>query len=172
MTPFRTGSPFWVVAFLAGLLLAGWSGVSGRGGVGAWVAALALAVGLWHHGRAWRMADREVPEAVPTASGWEEVEALLQERRAVLFKHSPICPVSARAAGQVSRFARDHPGVPVVRLDVLAGRALSDRIAGELGVVHESPQALILGRGRVREVLNHGAVRAQRLEEAVAAAGE
>lgn len=170
MSPLRTGSPLWLAAFAAGLALAVLAGVSGRGGAGAWIAALILGMGLLHHGRVWRAEARGLPQEVRTASTWEEVAPLVEAPRAVLFKHSPVCPVSARAAGEVGRFAGSAAGVPVARIDVLASRPLSDRVARELGVDHESPQVIVLHGGEVHQVLNHGRVQAEALAQAVASA--
>lgn len=171
VSPLRTGSTAWILAFAAGLVVAVYAGLSGRGGAAAWAAALALAVGLWNHGRVWLRAGRNAPEEVRTVSSWEALSALQDAPVAVLYKHSPTCPVSARAAGHVWRFAQGHPGVPVVQVDVRAARALSARIAEALGVTHESPQVIVLRRGRVETVLNHGGVRADRLREVVVEAG-
>lgn len=168
MSPFRTGSPFRVAAFAAALAVALGMAVSGVGGAGSWIAAAVFAFALWHHGRLWRSARQPLPPEISRASEWAQVEPLLKAKVAFLFKHSPACPVSARAAGEVRSFARSKPGVPVVQLDVLAARPLSSRVAQVLEVTHESPQVIVLGGGTVLRVLNHGSVRVEDLRQALA----
>jgi bacillithiol system protein YtxJ len=85
---------------------------------------------------------------------------------AVVFKHSTRCGISSSALIEVRQFAVEHPEIPVFLLDVIADRALARRVAARLGVRHESPQALVLGRGRVLWHGSHSQVSLAALEEA------
>jgi len=76
------------------------------------------------------------------------LEEALKAEHAILFKHSPRCPVSAEALTEIEEFARRQPATPVYLVDVLAQRPLSQRIAADLGIPHESPQAILLQRGK------------------------
>ncbi len=76
----------------------------------------------------------------------------------VLYKHSPICMTSGRALRQVLRFAEEHPATPVYLLDVISERPLARRLAEELKVRHQSPQAILLVRGRPVWHASHWAV--------------
>jgi bacillithiol system protein YtxJ len=69
-----------------------------------------------------------------------------------VFKHSTQCATSARAAAVVRGADLD---LPVFWLKVIEQRGLSDRVAQELGVPHESPQLIEIRGGAVRRVLNH-----------------
>ena len=93
-------------------------------------------------------------------------EAALAAPRAWIFKHSPICPTSARAEREVERFASAHPEVPVYRVDVVGDRPVSQSIAARLGIRHESPQAILLVAGRPVWDDSHGAVTAAALAQA------
>jgi bacillithiol system protein YtxJ len=77
-----------------------------------------------------------------------DLDGVLRRGVAVLFKHSTTCPISTRAKEQVGEFMRQHPGVPVYLVDVLAQKPLSQQIAADLGIRHESPQAILLQRGK------------------------
>lgn len=90
----------------------------------------------------------------------------LAEPVALLFKHSPICPVSNRAAEEIERFASDHPDVPVYRVDVVRDRADSQEIARVLAIRHESPQAILLKAGVPVWHGSHWEVTVEALEEA------
>jgi bacillithiol system protein YtxJ len=84
---------------------------------------------------------------------------------AVVYKHSPRCGVCIAAEREVRHFAQGHPDVPVYWLDVVADPTLAEHVAGELGIVHESPQVILLAGGSVRLAASHWEVRAADLDE-------
>lgn len=86
---------------------------------------------------------------------------------ALLYKHSPRCIVCRRAIGDVEELARSRPDLPVYLIDVLDQRGLSDRVARELDVKHESPQVLLLRGGRATWTASHGGVELGAIEEAI-----
>ena len=73
-------------------------------------------------------------------------EALASDR-AILYKHSTVCPVSAEVIDDVLTFARSHPEWPLYVLKVIEERDLSDAAAQRLGVPHASPQAIVIREG-------------------------
>ncbi|MFQ5600421.1 MAG: bacillithiol system redox-active protein YtxJ [Candidatus Krumholzibacteriia bacterium] len=86
----------------------------------------------------------------------EAVEALREASRlqpVLVFKKSPICPVSAAAEqalqGFLSSRRADDP-LQVAVVDVLAERSLARGLASELGIRHESPQALFFADGELQ----------------------
>lgn len=96
-------------------------------------------------------------------------DAIMGEHRVLLlFKHSPLCLVSASARDQVERWARTAPTLPVTVVDVLRERELSQRVAARTGVRHQSPQVLLLRDGRVVWHASHGDITATALARAVA----
>ncbi len=99
-----------------------------------------------------------------------DLDALWQEPRAVLYKHSPLCGLSAVAARQVSAFGADHADVPVYIVDVIRSRSLSRDVERRLDVRHESPQAFVLRRGEVAWHASHTAITRDALAGAVEAA--
>ena len=76
-----------------------------------------------------------------------DVAIALAEPLAVLYKHSPICPTSGIAYEEMRSLRRIHQDVPVYMVDVIQSRPLSRKIAEQVGVVHASPQAIILRAG-------------------------
>jgi len=75
------------------------------------------------------------------------LDAALREELAVIYKHSRVCPSSARAINEIRAFAERNPGVPVYQIDVIRSRSLARQIAEDLGVRHQSPQAIVLRHG-------------------------
>ena len=102
----------------------------------------------------------QTPSPVREIADAAALAAAIESPRAVLFKHSTRCPVSAYVIDEVIEFAEDHPEWPVYVLKVIEQRPLSNEAAERLGVRHESPQAMILHRGRVRWHGSHNEVTA------------
>jgi bacillithiol system protein YtxJ len=76
-----------------------------------------------------------------------DVATALAEPLAVVYKHSPICPTSGMAYEEMRLLRRMQQDVPVYLVDVIHSRPLSRYIAERVGVVHASPQAIILRAG-------------------------
>ena len=68
----------------------------------------------------------------------------------------------------MQEFIRRRPEVPVYLVDVLGQRLLSQRIAGDLSIRHESPQAIVLRRGAPLWHASHYDVTADALAKEVA----
>ncbi len=97
----------------------------------------------------------------------DEWERILGEDRVVIYKHSPICPLSARAFPQVRRFEEQWPDVPVYQVNVILRRKLAARIAEDLGVRHESPQVIVLTGGKPSWHASHMDVTTEGLAAAI-----
>ena len=63
-----------------------------------------------------------------------DYDAVLQQPRLLLFKHSPVCPISAAAREQYDDFRREHPDVPTAFVDVIDDRAVARGLAERCGV--------------------------------------
>ncbi len=105
------------------------------------------------------MSERE-PQSIRVE---EELDGVLAEPVAVLYKHSPLCGASALAARQVRLFMEEHPDVPVYLIDVIRDRPMARAVARRLSIRHESPQAFVLRDGRVVWNGSHDAVTAEAL---------
>jgi bacillithiol system protein YtxJ len=90
----------------------------------------------------------------------------LQQPRVLLFKHSPVCPISAEAKAGYEKFARELPDAPTLFVDVIADRAVARGIAERCGVKHESPQAILFERGQAVWHAAHDAITAAALHAA------
>lgn len=86
--------------------------------------------------------------------------------RVLLFKHSPICPVSHAAHEQWERFRRKHPDVPTLFVDVIGDRAVARDLAAACGVPHASPQAILFTDGRPTWDASHGGILVETLQAA------
>jgi len=86
-------------------------------------------------------------------------EAVLQSNSAdvLIYKHSSRCGVCWAAMRRLETV--DNERLPIYIVDVLADRALSNLIADRLGVIHESPQAILLRNGEAVLVKSHSSIR-------------
>jgi bacillithiol system protein YtxJ len=93
----------------------------------------------------------------------EEYDALRDLPVALVYKHSARCPISLIAHDEVARLEREHPDVPVYIVDVLASRSLSRYVSDQTGVVHHSPQVILISRGEPVWAVSHFDIRADEL---------
>lgn len=85
----------------------------------------------------------------------------------VIFKHSTRCSISDAA---ISRFNRDWTTEDGAKmkpyyLDLIAHRTISNAIAERYGVIHESPQILIIKHGKCIYHESHMNIRVSEVRE-------
>lgn len=84
----------------------------------------------------------------------------------LIFKHSTRCGISRMALkGFESQYAIDAGQVKPYFLDLLNYREISNAIARDFGVHHESPQVLLIKDGKVVYHESHGAISATQIEK-------
>lgn len=87
----------------------------------------------------------------------------------VIFKHNTTCPISKSVRG---RFEQEADSIPDLRrvyfLDLLAHRDVSDAVADQFDVPHESPQLLLIKDGKCIYNESMYNISAERTAEAVA----
>lgn len=81
-----------------------------------------------------------------TLEAWREVLTSSSEQPVFVFKHSTTCPISADAWKEFQNYLADNPNQQVnyVLVKVIESRPVSNQIADDLGVKHESPQAILV----------------------------
>jgi bacillithiol system protein YtxJ len=91
----------------------------------------------------------------------EDFERLVQQSYqapVLLLKHSTRCPISRAALRECERFCQEHPDVELWRVLVIENKPLSAEIARATGVMHQSPQLLLLSNGQVTWHVSHWAI--------------
>ena len=96
-----------------------------------------------------------------------ELERVFSADELIVFKHSYVCPISSAAKRRVTAWVAENPAVEIIEVDVIGSRPLSMAIADRLGVIHESPQAILVRDGQAVWSASHGAVTGDALTEAV-----
>lgn len=97
------------------------------------------------------------------------------ERPVFIFKHSTRCPISARAKSCVAQFLDSktdkNGGLPeFYLLKVVESRAASNALAEQLGVEHQSPQLILVDKGRSIWNTSHHNINAGNIEKAIQSA--
>ncbi len=78
-----------------------------------------------------------------------EAVELSNKSKVVLFKHSTRCNISASALHKfTSKWTNDTDVIPFY-LDLIEHRDISNKIAEQFGVAHQSPQAMVIKEGKV-----------------------
>ena len=130
------------------------------------------------------MSDRVV--RLTDLAALDEAIASSAERPVFVYKHSTVCPVSARAADHYHDFADgegDADGnsggnsdedasmlTPLfTQVMVIENRDLSNEIESRLGIRHESPQLLLLRDGKVAWHASHFSISGKSMKSALEA---
>ena len=73
----------------------------------------------------------------------EELKELSKIKPQIIFKHSTRCSISSMAKSRLERNEQPVSG-DFYFLDLIKHRSLSDKIAADFNVFHESPQILLI----------------------------
>lgn len=95
------------------------------------------------------------------------------EKPALIFKHSTACPISARANDRVGAYIASaaDAGPDVILVKVIESRPVSNAVADTLGVVHQSPQIILVDKGKAVWSQSHNGITGDAIDEALAALG-
>lgn len=83
---------------------------------------------------------------IKSVEEWEEVFHSSLQQPVLVFKHSTTCPISADAHAQFQGHLAEnaHEQVHYVLVKVIESRPVSNRIAEDVDLKHESPQAILI----------------------------
>lgn len=96
-----------------------------------------------------------------------EIKEQSNSKPQLIFKHSTRCAVSGVARNRLERCA--SPGnVDFYCLDLIGNRNLSNKIAKEFSVFHESPQVLLIKNGACIYDESHSGINMRDIEEQAA----
>jgi len=95
----------------------------------------------------------------------DEIEKESFEKPVVLFKHSTRCSISRFVW---NRFQQDYD-IPNEKaalyfLDLLAYRSVSNEVAEKFGIIHQSPQVIVLKEGKAVYNASHDAIEVEKIK--------
>jgi bacillithiol system protein YtxJ len=65
----------------------------------------------------------------------------------IIFKHNTTCPISKGVKERLEQDGEALSAATVYIVDLIANRTMSDAVAEEFGVEHQSPQLLVIKNG-------------------------
>ena len=117
----------------------------------------------------WFTKDKE--EKKESALPWERLTSVDQMKKAIegsavkpvlMFKHSTSCSISNMALNSfIRKWTGTEEEIDIYYLDLLNYRDVSNAIANETGVIHQSPQVIVLKNKKVVYTATHSAIDAQ-----------
>lgn len=90
------------------------------------------------------------------------------QKPVLIFKHSTRCSISAMSLGRFDRAFQEDAFFEPYFLDLIAHRDISNRIAEKYGVRHESPQAILIRKGKAVFDTSHMGIDFEELNEEAA----
>jgi bacillithiol system protein YtxJ len=102
---------------------------------------------------------------ITTPEDWNRLIAESHDHALFVFKHSTTCPISFAAHHRVTAHWNGRTGLPPIYLvKVIESRPLSNAIAAETGVTHQSPQLLLVREGKAAWNASHGNITADAID--------
>lgn len=77
----------------------------------------------------------------------EEIKNISKQDSVLIFKHSTRCSISSTALNRLERNWKQVNNLQTYYLDLIAYRAISNKIATTFDIEHESPQVLLIKNG-------------------------
>ncbi|MBB4078486.1 bacillithiol system protein YtxJ [Lewinella aquimaris] len=104
-----------------------------------------------------------------TIESLHDIEAIIERSRqlpCLIFKHSTSCPISSLAKNRLEKqWDMDHGTLDAYYLDLLRHRNVSNYVAAEFGIDHESPQILLIKDGKCIHHASHLDIRVDELRQ-------
>ncbi|MEO5651010.1 MAG: bacillithiol system redox-active protein YtxJ [Ginsengibacter sp.] len=94
----------------------------------------------------------------------EEITANSFNKPQVIFKHSTRCSVSSMAKNRLDK-KEQSDGMDFYYLDLIKHRNISNKIAADFKVPHQSPQILIISNGKSIYNESHSGISMDEIEE-------
>ena len=94
----------------------------------------------------------------------EQIKATSAEAPVFIFKHSTRCSISSMVKSRLERAGLPQ-GMNFYYLDLINHRTLSNKIADEYAVQHESPQVLLIRNGECVYDESHNGISMDELKE-------
>jgi bacillithiol system protein YtxJ len=113
-----------------------------------------------------------MPAKLTDLTSLEQLSEVLDnsnQRTQLIFKHSNTCPISTTAYKQMQSYLQNSPSenVDYSLIVVQTARNISNEVAAKLGVVHESPQAILVKNGQAVWNKSHFDITQKSLTEAI-----
>jgi bacillithiol system protein YtxJ len=97
------------------------------------------------------------------AQEWANILSSSREKAQVVFKHSTRCSISLLAKSRLEKYFKE--GDTFYLLDLLTYPSISNAIASDLQVEHQSPQVLVIHDGKCIYHVSHSEIEYDEVKE-------
>lgn len=97
-----------------------------------------------------------------------DIKELSKTRPQIIFKHSTRCSISSMAKSRLERSKQPDAG-DFYFLDLLKHRSISDQVAADFEVSHQSPQILLIKNTECVYEESHSGIQMDEIAEQIAA---
>ncbi len=114
-----------------------------------------------------KSSDKQLNEIWTEIKSSEDLQTILQQSKhqvVGIFKHSTRCSISRMVLSEFERQISSKD-IKLYYLDLLNYREISNKIAEDFGVIHQSPQLILLKDGKVISQVSHNAILNVNLDE-------
>lgn len=91
-------------------------------------------------------------------SDLDAMDAISNSKPIIVFKHSTRCMISSVILNKLERNHRAENELSFYFLDLIANRTISNEVEARYGIVHQSPQAIIISKGKAIYDTSHSGV--------------
>jgi len=99
---------------------------------------------------------------------WETAKQASADKPMLVLKHSTACPISAGAYSRVQEYLKKNDQAPeTFMVKVIESRPISNKVAEDLSVQHQSPQIILLKNGEAIWKASHHGIHAEAIEGAL-----
>jgi len=98
-------------------------------------------------------------------SGLDEIDQKSFDKPVLVFKHSIRCSISSMVLNKFENTYQDDAGFEIYYLDLIAHREVSNEIASRYGIVHQSPQAILISNGKPILDESHTGIRYEEIDQ-------
>lgn len=110
--------------------------------------------------------EEKIIDWIPLTDMHQLDEINASEEAVIIFKHSTRCGISTMVLRKFERnFAIDANQLKMYFLDLIAYRSISNKIASDYDVRHESPQLLLVKNGKTIAHNSHSGIHTIALED-------
>jgi bacillithiol system protein YtxJ len=96
---------------------------------------------------------------------WQEILSASQDSPQLIFKHSTRCSISSMILSRFEGSALfQNADITCWMLDLIAYREVSNFVASETQVWHESPQCIVIDKSKVIYAESHGSIDAKSIQ--------
>ena len=111
--------------------------------------------------------EPKAPFYLLNEADWKVLLSRSKSQPVIVFKHSMSCGISCDALNTFKDFISKNRSIEYGIVDVVENRPLSNKIASDIGITHESPQVIRIDHGQAVWHTSHWSITTDKLEKGI-----